>query len=171
MTFRLPCALAAALIAALPFTAQAQQATSAPAGPLTERSIAYDTANELAQTALASCRAAGYKVSITVLNRHGRTAIALSDDGANPHTLENSERKAYTAFTTRGASGEVGKCPAAGLVSFLQLDRTTGGEGGLPIFAGKELVGSVGISGAPGGEKDAACAQAGIDRIATQVGN
>lgn len=149
----------------------AAQAQQPPAGLLTERSIAYDAANELAQTALASCRAAGYKVSITVLNRHGRTAIALSDDGANPHTLENSERKAYTAFTTRGASGEVGKRPAAGLASFLQLERTTGGEGGLPIFAGKELVGSVGISGAPGGEKDAACAQAGIERIAAKLGN
>lgn len=162
-------ALATALLAAAPFaTAQAQ---SAPAGLLTERSIALDAAQELAQTALESCRASGYKVSITVLNRHGRTAIALSDDGANPHTLENSERKAYTAFTTRGASGEVGKRPPAGLASFLQLTNTTGGEGGLPIYAGKELVGSVGISGAPGGEKDAACAQAGIDRIARKLGN
>lgn len=170
MSLRLPqTVLATALLAATPLTfAQAQ---TAPAGLLTERSISLDAAHELAHTALDSCRAAGYKVSITVLNRHGRTAIALSDDGANPHTLENSERKAYTAFTTRGASGEVGKRPAPGLASFLQLANTTGGEGGLAIFAGKELVGSVGISGAPGGDKDAACAQAGIDKIASKLGN
>ena len=158
-------------IAALLLSAGAAQAQNAPAGLVTERSISTDAALELAQTALTQCRNDGYKVSITVVNRHGRTAVQLSDDGANPHTAENSSRKAYTAFTTRGPSGEVGKRPVPGLVSFLQLDNTTGGEGGLPIFAGKELVGAVGISGAPGGEKDAACAQAGIDRIARKLGN
>lgn len=141
------------------------------AGLVSERSITADAALELATATLEQCRANGYKVSITVVNRHGRTAVALSDDGVNPHTLENSERKAYTAFTTRGASGEVGKRPPAALASFLQLKGVTGGEGGLPIFAGKELVGAVGVSGAPGGDKDAACAQAGIDRIAKKLGN
>ncbi len=170
MTLRpISACFASALLAALTFgPAHAQSPAE---GLVSERSISADAALELAQTALAQCRAAGYKVSITVVNRHGRTALALSDDGANPHTLENSERKAYTAFSTRGASGEVGKRPAANLVSFLQLDRTTGGDGGLPIFAGKEIVGAVGISGAPGGEKDAACAQAGIERIARKLGN
>ena len=47
----------------------------------------------------------------------------------------------------------------------MSLANVTTGEGGLPIFAGKELIGSIGISGAPGGDKDAACAQVGIDRI------
>jgi uncharacterized protein GlcG (DUF336 family) len=142
-------------------------------GLVSERSISTDAALELATTALKQCRSAGYKVSITVLNRHGRTALALSEDGVNPHTLENSERKAYTAFTTRGPSGEVAKRPQPGLSSFLLLKGVTAGEGGLPIFAGKdkELVGSVGISGAPGGEKDAACAQAGIDQISKLLGS
>lgn len=142
MTLRsISACLASALLAALTFGPA--HAQSPAEGLVSERSISADAALEL----------------------------ALSDDGANPHTLENSERKAYTAFSTRGASGEVGKRPAANLVSFLQLDRTTGGEGGLPIFAGKEIVGAVGISGAPGGEKDAACAQAGIERIARKLGN
>ena len=52
----------------------------------------------------------------------------------------------------------------------MQLDKITTIEGGLPIFAGKELVGAIGISGAPGGEKDAACAQVGIDRISKGLG-
>lgn len=151
----------------LPGLSHAQTAT----GLVTERSISADAALELATAALEQCRSNGYKVSITVVNRHGRTAVALSDDGVNPHTLENSERKAYTAFTTKGPSAEVGKRPQPGQASFLLLKGVTGGEGGLPIFAGKELVGAVGISGAPGGEKDAACAQAGIDRIAKRLGN
>lgn len=159
--------LLAALLLNITGFALAQSTT----GFVTERSLATDAALELAHTTLERCRADGYKVSITVLNRHARVAVAISDDGANPHTLENSERKAYTALTTKGPSGEVGKRPPAGLASFLQLDRTTGGEGALPIFAGKELVGSVGVSGAPGGDKDAACAQAGIDKIAKKLGN
>ncbi len=133
---------------------------------VTERGLSMNAALELASASLERCRADGYKVSITVLNRHARTAVVLSDDGVNPHTVENSMRKAYTAFTTRNPTAEMAKRPQPGLSGFMLLDKITPIEGGLPIFAGKELVGSVGISGAPGGEKDAACAQVGIDKIA-----
>jgi len=133
---------------------------------LSERTISLNAALELASTALERCRADGYKVTITVLNRHARAAVVLSDDGVNPHTVENSLRKAYTAFTTRAPSVDMGKRAQPGLAGFLLLDKTTTLEGGLPIFAGKELVGAIGISGAPGGEKDAACAQAGLEKIA-----
>ncbi len=138
---------------------------------VTERGLSLGAAMELATASLERCRADGFKVSITVLNRHARTAVVLSDDGVNPHTIENSLRKAYTAFTTRAPSVELGKRPQPGLAGFMLLDKITPGEGGLPIFAGKELVGSIGISGAPGGEKDSACAQVGIDRIAKGLGN
>jgi uncharacterized protein GlcG (DUF336 family) len=124
-------------------------------GIVTERSISASAALELASAALERCRADGYKVTITVLNRHARTAVVVSDDGVNPHTIENSMRKAYTAFTTRSPSAEMAKRPQPGLSGFMQLEKITTIEGGLPIFAGKELVGAVGISGAPGGEKDA----------------
>jgi uncharacterized protein GlcG (DUF336 family) len=137
---------------------------------VTERTISLNAALEMATASLERCRADGYKVTITVLNRHARTALVLSDDGANPHTVENSLRKAYTAFTTRAPSIEMAKRPQPSLSGFLTLDRITTLEGGLPIFAGKELVGAIGISGAPGGDKDAACAQAGIDKIAKALG-
>jgi len=133
---------------------------------VTERGLSMNAALELASASLERCRADGYKVSITVLNHHARTAVVLSDDGVNPHTIENSMRKAYTAFTTRNPTAEMAKRAQPGLSGFMMLDKITPIEGGLPIFAGKELVGSVGISGAPGGEKDAACAQVGIDKIA-----
>ena len=133
---------------------------------VTERGLSLNAATELATASLERCRADGYKVTITVLNRHARTSVVLSDDGVNPHTIENSMRKAYTAFTTRTPTLEMGKRAQPGLAGFMLLDRITTIEGGLPIFAGKELVGAVGISGAPGGEKDAACAQVGIDKIA-----
>jgi uncharacterized protein GlcG (DUF336 family) len=143
----------------LPLTAGAQALVS-------ERSLSLNAAMEMATAALERCRADGYKVSITVLNRHARTAVVLSDDGVNPHTVENSLRKAYTAFTTRNSTAEMAKRTQPGLAGFMQLEKITSIEGGLPVFAGKELVGSIGISGAPGGEKDAACGQTGIDKIA-----
>jgi uncharacterized protein GlcG (DUF336 family) len=137
---------------------------------VTERNISLNTALDVARAGLERCRADGYKVTVTVLNRHARTAVVLSDDGVNPHTIENSMRKAYTAFTTRSPSVEMAKRPQPGLAGFMLLDKITAIEGGLPIFAGKELIGSIGISGAPGGEKDAACAQVGIDKIAKDLG-
>ncbi|MGI9025457.1 MAG: GlcG/HbpS family heme-binding protein [Burkholderiaceae bacterium] len=152
-----------AALALLPCMASAQAL-------VTERSISLNAAMSMATASLERCRADGYKVSITVLNRHARTAVVLSEDGVNPHTLENSMRKAYTAFTTKAPSAEMGKRTQPNLGGFLLLDKITTIEGGLPIFAGKELVGAIGISGAPGGEKDAACAQVGIDKIAKDLG-
>ena len=64
-------------------------AASAQQGLVTERSITVNAAIELATVSLERCRADGYKVSITVLNRHARTAVVLSEDGVNPHTIEN----------------------------------------------------------------------------------
>lgn len=138
---------------------------------VSERSISVDAAIELATAALGRCRADGYKVTITVLNRHARTSVVLSDNGVSPHTVENSMRKAYTAFTTRKPTAEMATRSQPGLAGFMLLDKISPMEGGLPIFAGKELVGAVGISGAPGGEKDSACAQVGIDKIAKGLGN
>ncbi len=63
-------------------------------GLVTERSISLNAAIEMATASLERCRADGYKVTITVLNRHARPAVVLSEDGVNPHTIENSLRKA-----------------------------------------------------------------------------
>ena len=162
--------LTIALLITTTFTSGIALAQSA-TGLISERSISSSAALELATTALDRCRSDGYKVTITVLNRHARTSVVVSDDGVNPHTIENSMRKAYTAFTTRNPSVEMGKRTQPGLAGFMQLEKITTVEGGLPIFSGKELIGAVGISGAPGGEKDSACAQAGIDKIAKSLGN
>jgi uncharacterized protein GlcG (DUF336 family) len=154
--------LAAAALACLPGVAAAQSAV------VTERSISMAAAQEAASVAVDVCRKNGYKVTVTVVDAHGGTKVVLHDDGARPHTIENSMRKAYTSLTSQRTSGDYGK----GLVSnpqsigLLQLDRITTLEGALPIKAGNETVGAIGVSGAPGGDKDAVCAQAGIDKIA-----
>jgi len=154
----------AATLASAPYVANAQTL-------VTERNISFNAANEAATAALAQCRKDGYHVTVTVLDRSARTKVVLHDDGASPHTIEHSLRKAYTSLTYRSPSGEYGKRATSNPtgVGALHLDKIATAEGALPIFAGKEgkeLVGSIGVSGSPGGDKDTVCSQAGIDRIA-----
>jgi uncharacterized protein GlcG (DUF336 family) len=147
---------------------------------LTERTLAVTAANEAAMSALEQCRKEGHRVAVTVLDHAGRTKVMLRDDGANPHTVQHSLNKAYTALTFRTASGEYGKRATAsfpGSSGALHLDKIATAAGGLPIRAGKDLVGSIGVSGSPGtpggaagGATDEKCAQAGIDRIAKGLG-
>lgn len=135
---------------------------------VTQRTISQDAAQELATEALLQCRKAGFRVTVTVLNGSGRTAVVLHDDGAGAHTIEHSLRKAHTAFVARLPSGEYGKRVIANPAgaSILQLNNMTLAEGGVPVQAGRDVIGAVGVSGAAGGDKDAACAQAGIEKIA-----
>lgn len=153
--------LSAACMVALPMLAGAQAL-------IAQRSISLDAAHELATETLQQCRKGGFRVTVTVLDATGGTAVVLHDDGAGAHTVEHSLRKAHTAFVSRLPSGEYGKRvisnPAG--ASILQLKNMTLAEGGLPVQVGRELVGAVGVSGAAGGDKDAACAQAGIDKVA-----
>jgi uncharacterized protein GlcG (DUF336 family) len=103
-----------------------------------------------------------------VLDVSGTPLVVLHDDGAPPHTTENSDRKAYTALTMRGPSADFGKRVAsnAASVGALQLNRLTTLEGGLPIRAGSDVIGAVGVSGAPSGADDLACVNAGLAKIA-----
>ena len=91
-------------------------------------------------------------------------------DNTGPHTIENSFRKAYTARTTRAPSGalvdRVKADPNLGLVHLTNVIAT---QGALPIKVGDDVIGAVGASGAPGGEKDEACVKAGLDKVADQL--
>ena len=134
---------------------------------LTEKSLSAAMAMTIAQTALETCTKQGYHVSVHVLGRNGEVLVAVRGDGAPPHTMENSQRKAYTSRTFRIPSGEfvqrVKDNPTTGAV---HLTGIIAAQGALPIKAGDEVIGTVGVSGAPGGEKDEACSKAGIDKVA-----
>jgi uncharacterized protein GlcG (DUF336 family) len=138
---------------------------------LTQRTLSFDAANLVANAALTECRQRGFKVSVTVLDVSGMQLVTLHDDGAPPHTLENSDRKAYTALTTRGPSADFGKRIASNPTSagVLQLARISSLEGGLPVKAGSDVIGAVGVSGAPTGTDDIACVNAGLAKIADQL--
>jgi len=137
---------------------------------LTQKSLPAAMAMTIAQTALETCTKQGYNVSVHVVGRNGEVLVAVRGDAAPPHTMENSQRKAYTARTFRISSGEfvqrVKDNPTLGAV---HLTGIIAAQGALPIKAGDEVIGAVGVSGAPGGEKDEACAKAGIDKVADQL--
>ena len=137
---------------------------------LTQKSLSAGMAMTIAQTALETCTKQGYNVSVHVLGRNGEVLVAVRGDNAPPHTMENSQRKAYTSRTFRIPSGEfvqrVKDNPTLGAV---HLTGIIAAQGALPIKAGDEVIGAVGVSGAPGGEKDEVCAKAGIDKVADQL--
>ena len=137
---------------------------------LTQKSLSAGMAMAIAQTALETCTRQGYQVSVHVLGRNGEVLVAMRGDNAPPHTMENSQRKAYTSRTFRIPSGEfvqrVKDNPTLGAV---HLTGIIAAQGALPIKAGDEVIGAVGVSGAPGGEKDEVCAKAGIDKVADQL--
>jgi uncharacterized protein GlcG (DUF336 family) len=125
---------------------------------------------EIASTTLATCKANGYSVSVTVVGRSGEIILQVRGDDANPHTFENSMRKAYTARTTRSPSGAlVDRVKADPNLGLVHLTNVIAIQGGLPIKVGDDVIGAAGASGAPGGEKDEACVKAGLDKVADQL--
>ena len=147
-------------------------ALAAPAGAQTlqRKDLSVDTALVIATTAMATCKAQGYRVSAAVLGRNGELLVHLRGDNTGPHTMENSFKKSFTSLTFRIPSGEMEdrlkKNPQMGAQ---YLTGFTTGRGALPIKIGDEVVGAAGASGAPGGEKDEACVKAGIDKVADQL--
>ena len=145
-------------------------ASPASAQLLSQKSLSAGMALTIAQTALETCTKQGYHVSVHVLGRNGEVIVAVRGDGAPPHTMENSQRKAYTSRTFSIPSGEfvqrVKDNPTLGAV---HLSGIIAAQGALPIKVGDEVIGAVGVSGAPGGEKDEVCSKAGLEKVADQL--
>lgn len=124
----------------------------------------------MAQTAISTCTANGYRVSVTVVGRNAEVLVQVRGDGTGPHTMENSMRKAYTSRNFRIPSGEMVKRykenPQTGAVF---LSGVVAAQGALPIMVGDDTIGAIGVSGAPGGEKDEVCAKAAIDKVAADL--
>ena len=124
----------------------------------------------MAQEAIAKCKADGYGVSITVVGRNGEILLQVRGDNTGPHTMENSFRKAYTSRTFRIPSGDMEeRIKKDRTLSLQYLAGFTSGRGALPIKVGEEVIGGIGASGAPGGEKDEVCVKAGLDKVADQL--
>ena len=150
-------ALALSLIAA---AAQAQAVR-------TEKNMSLELANQIASASVAACAANGYAVAATVVDRAGTVRAVQRADNAGPHTLAASQQKAFTSASAKNATlaimeGAQKNPAAANLVNipgYLLLG------GGVPVKAGNEVIGAVGVGGAPGGHLDEQCALAALDKV------
>jgi len=158
----------ALLAAAAPFGAKAQDDEG---GLVSFQMMKPAIALALAQATLDDCRERGFQVTVTVVDRFGLPQVMLRDRYAGTHTLETSRRKAWTAASFRTDTLEFAKLTEAGqgLSGIRHVSEVMAVGGGIPVQAAGALVGAVGVSGAPGGDLDHACAQAGIDAIAVDL--
>lgn len=159
---RLPL-MAALVLAAAP--ALAQQATHE------LRVLTPEAAQKAVQAALAECRKAGYQVAVAVVDRFGLTQAVLRDRFAGAHTVGVATDKAWTAASFRTDTTELARLTQPGLPQsgLRSVPRVAAFGGGLMIQAGGSLIGAIGVSGAPGGDADDACARAGIAAIRDEL--
>jgi uncharacterized protein GlcG (DUF336 family) len=137
-------------------------------GVITQKEISLDLAREIADAALAKCREDNYHVSVHVMDTSGIDKVALRDDGSGEVNFRVSREKAFTALTYHRPSADMEKA-WANMSPGRIIPGTFGVAGGLPIKVGDEIIGAVGVGGAPGGEKDQACAAAGLAKVADQL--
>lgn len=155
-------ALAASLI---PAAASAQEAI------VSYKSLSPETAVEVAQAALTSCREAGFQVAVAVVDRGGNLQAAIRDRFAGPHTPDTSFRKAWTSVSFKTDTLALSRLTESGDAwAIRNVTNALPLGGGLTIEDGAgSLIGGVGVSGAPSGELDAGCASAGLDAIADKI--
>jgi uncharacterized protein GlcG (DUF336 family) len=143
--------------------------TPAPAQLLERKDLSLPIALAIANGALEACKAMGYAASVVVVDRAGETLVALRGDGSGPHTVENARRKAYTAntfkMTTEAFLQEMKTRPVRREQT--TLPHVIAINGGVPIKAGNDVIGGVGLSGSPG--KDEECVNAGLEKLKAVV--
>ena len=135
---------------------------------LDQKVLPLSLATEAAQAAVAACKQKGFHISAAVTDQGGLVRALLRDDAAGPHTLDSSVKKAYTAASLGVSTGVLTKImvehpDATGLRDM--SNRILIMQGGLPIKAGTEVIGGIGVGGTPGGDTDEACARAGLEKI------
>ncbi|MFE1572115.1 heme-binding protein [Comamonas odontotermitis] len=152
------------ILAALSLAATAASAQ----GVRTEKNMSLELASQIAAQTVAACTANGYAVTATVVDRAGGVRAVQRADNAGPHTVEASRAKAFTSVSAKAPSLAImenaQKNPAAAnlkdIPGFLLLG------GGVPVKVDNEVIGAVGVAGAPGGHLDDQCAQTALSKVA-----
>ncbi|HTW64565.1 MAG TPA: heme-binding protein [Bryobacteraceae bacterium] len=135
----------------------------------TQKMLTLDVAQTIAQDALAQCRANGYKVTVTVVDSANILKAFLRDDGAGMATVEVGRMKANSVMAFGRPSGPPPNLPPGTPAPPPVVPGTINAMGGVPIKVDNQLIGAVSVSGAPGGEKDAACANAALAKVADKL--
>jgi uncharacterized protein GlcG (DUF336 family) len=134
---------------------------------VTFKVMSLDTAESAAKATLEACRKAGFQVSVAVVDRFGNLQVLLRDRFAGAHTPDTARRKAWTAVSFRSSTLELATLTEAGKPQAAARDITDALMlgGGITVEAAGSIVGGIGVSGAPSGEQDEACAMAGVEAV------
>jgi uncharacterized protein GlcG (DUF336 family) len=157
------------LIAFPIFAALASLTTAAFAQLPNSKILTVDVAQTIAQEAMAKCRADGYKVTVLVVDGLNAPKAMLRDDGATASTTEVAKMKATATMLYNRPSGPATPPPAGQAAPPATIPGTINAQGGVPIKVGDATIGAVAVSGAPGGDKDAACANAALAKVADKL--
>ena len=136
-----------------------------------ERTVTLKLATEMAAAAVEDCSSKGYNTVAVVVDRSGFMKALMRAENARPHAIDIAIRKAHTAamlgYETRILAENIGKgvTPA----SITNTPGFTSLLGGFPIKAGNEVIGGIGVSGAPGGPLDAACVETAFKKVAGRL--
>lgn len=137
---------------------------------LEERNIGMELARDLATAAIVACREKGYSVSAVVVDKHGNQRVALRDDFASKFTLQIAEEKANATIMSGLKSGDFRAQRGDIRPELNHVNGVLMMVGALPIISGGSRIGAIGVSGAPGGERDEACAQIAMDKLQDRLG-
>ncbi len=144
-----------------------------PDGILTQHNVSIELALEAAKAALAAGEARGFHIAVAVADRSGHLLVLLRGDGAGPHLIDAARRKAYTAASLNRRTSALSKAveERSGVPDphLVYLEGVLMVGGGVPIAASEELIGAIGVAGAPGASHDEECADAGILQIASRL--
>jgi len=135
------------------------------------KSLTPETALKAALAAQKKCRDEGYQVAVAVVDRHGLTQVMLRDRFAGPHTPAMAEDKAWSAATFRTNTVDLDRVTQPGMQQsgIRHRPRVVVVAGGMIIEGAGSLLGAIGVSGAPGGDRDDVCAKAGIAAIQDSI--
>ncbi len=149
-----------------PFTLAATLASSAAVADdipmVSVKRLSMDMAAKVAQGAVDACREKGIQIAATVVDREGTVQVTLRDTIAAPITVPISKMKAFTVVNFNAATSALVSRADSPIG---RIDGLVMSPGGVPIQVGGALVAGVGVSGAPSGEMDEECAQAGVDKV------
>ena len=136
---------------------------------ITDKSIGMELSRDIANETIIACRKDGYHISAVVVDRFGLIRAALRDDRASRFTLEIAERKANMTVMAWTDSGAFKNARADIQQELNHIQGLIVMEGGIKIISGGYNIGAVGVSGAPGGDKDAACAVKALEKLSGRI--
>jgi uncharacterized protein GlcG (DUF336 family) len=160
-----------AVIVAAGLALRATAAVAEDSATVTYKSLSPEVALEAAQAALKQCRTDGFQVAVVVVDRFGQPQVLLRDRYAGLPAADTATRKAYTALGFHAATSDLAKSIKSGSMDagLARLPNVAMLAGGLVIEAGGTVLGGIGVAGAPGGDKDEACAKAGLEAIRDRI--